>query len=93
MRTYEFTVILRSDEEAAAKGKELVKQELVNANAAVLKEEDLGIRVLAYPIKKEEKGRYLYMEIEADPSVISVIEKNCLLMNPVLKFLFVRKES
>ncbi|MCF7942819.1 MAG: 30S ribosomal protein S6 [Spirochaetia bacterium] len=93
MRTYEFTVILRAEEDAAAKGKELVKKELANANAAILKEEDLGIRVLAYPIKKEEKGRYLYMELQADPAVISVIEKNCLLMNPVLKFLFVKKES
>ena len=92
MRTYEFTVILRSDEELSAQGKELIKKELAHANATILKEEDLGVRVLAYPIKKEQKGRYLYIEMEADPAVISVIEKNCLLMNPILKFLFVRKE-
>ena len=93
MRTYEFTVILRSEEEAAAQGKELVKQELSRANTAITKEEDLGVRVLAYPIKKEEKGRYLYFEMEADPSVIADLEKNCRLMNPVLKFLFVRKDT
>jgi len=93
MRTYEFTVILRADEDSAAKGKELIKKELAHANAAILKEEDLGVRVLAYPIKKEEKGRYLYIELEADPAVISVVEKNCHLFNQVLKFLFVRKEN
>ncbi len=93
MRTYEFTVILRSDEESAAQGKELIKQELARANTAITKEDDLGVRVLAYPIKKEEKGRYLYFEMEADPSVITVLEKSCRLMNPVLKFLFVRKDT
>lgn len=93
MRTYEFTVIFRADEDLTTKGKELVMSQLNAANAVVKKEDDLGVRVLAYPIRKEEKGRYFYFELEADPAVIAGIERECRLMNPVLKFLFVKKES
>lgn len=93
MRTYEFTVILRSEEESSAKGKELIKNSLEQAGIKITKEEDLGIRLLSYPIKKEEKGKYIYYELEADPGVIQGLEKGFRLMTPILKFLFVRKDQ
>ena len=93
MRTYEFTVILRSEEESSAKGKELIKNSFEQAGIKITKEEDLGIRLLSYPIKKEEKGKYIYFELEADPGVIQSQEKSFRLMTPILKFLFVRKDQ
>ncbi len=93
MRTYEFTVIFKPNDEEVAKGKELVEKGLKDAGIQITKEDNIGIKFLAYPIKKSEKGHYVYYELEADPETISTLDRNFKLMNPVLKFLFVKKEN
>lgn len=93
MRNYEFTVIFRANDDNVSKGKELVKAEFEKAGVAVTKEEDHGVRILAYTIKKEDKGHYLYFELKAEPETITKLEKDLNLMSPVLKFLFVRKDA
>jgi len=93
MNTYELTIIFKFPDEDFKNGKELVEEQLKKNNAVTEKEEDLGIKVLAYPIKKEDKGHYLYKEIQAEPDTIINLEKAFRLMPPIMKFLFIKKED
>ncbi|MFA6646126.1 MAG: 30S ribosomal protein S6 [Sphaerochaetaceae bacterium] len=93
MRKYEFTVIFDANEEETAKGLELILAEFNTAQVEITKQDDMGIRNLAYPIKKQEKGHYYYLEINADPSVINGFNNSFKLMTPLLKFLFVLNDN
>jgi len=91
MRNYEFTVIFDANEEMTEKGQEFVTGQFASAGVNVTKQEDMGIRNFAYEIKKQDKGRYVYYEIEADSQSVNRISAELLLQAPVLKFLFVAK--
>jgi small subunit ribosomal protein S6 len=53
----------------------------------------MGVRNLAYSIKKQDKGHYYYFELKADPSTINGFNNSFKLMQPVLKFLFVNNSE
>jgi len=93
MRNYEFTVIFNSLDELTAKGMEFVSETFKEAGVEITKQEDMGIKFLAYPIKKQDKGHYFYFEMNADPSKINEFSRLFLLSakDSVLKFLFVAK--
>ncbi len=93
MKEYEFTIIFESNEEMTAKGLELVEKEFTNNQVEIIKHDDMGVRSLAYPIKKQDKGHYHYYELSADPSVIEGLSASYRLMQPVMKFLFVVKDK
>lgn len=88
MKKYEFTVILNSADEAAKAGLEAVTTAFSEANVEILKQDDLGIKTLAYEIKKQDKAHYYYFDLNAEPSVIRNLEKKFLLNTSILKFLF-----
>lgn len=91
MRNYEFTVIFDANDEMAAKGAEVVNSHFSASKVNVTKQEDMGVKNLAYEIKKQNKGHYQYFEIEAEPSEINKMSADFLLEAPILKFLFVAK--
>ncbi|MEA5031841.1 MAG: 30S ribosomal protein S6 [Sphaerochaeta sp.] len=93
MRNYEFTVIFDANEDQTAKGLELVLAEFTTAQVEITKQEDMGVKNLAYPIKKQDKGHYYFFELKADPSVINGFNNTFKLMTPLLKFLFVNKDT
>ena len=93
MRKYEFTVIFDANEEETAKGLDLVLAELKTAGVEIVKQDDMGVRNLAYLIRKQDKGHYYYFEINADPASINSFNNSFKHMIPVLKFLFVLKET
>ncbi|MGM0431227.1 MAG: 30S ribosomal protein S6 [Spirochaetota bacterium] len=93
MRNYEFTVIFDTADDNVTTGKELISQGFKANNVTVEKEDDLGIKFLAYPIKKNDKGHYFYYELQAEPDSIAKMENTFRLHDPVLKFLFVKKDK
>ncbi|HOV63023.1 MAG TPA: 30S ribosomal protein S6 [Spirochaetia bacterium] len=93
MRNYEVTAIFRQEEDAFNRGKELIKQELARVGAQISKEEDLGVRDLAYDIKKQPKGHYYYFELSLDPARLVEVDKTFRLTAELLKYLFVKKEE
>ncbi|MBO8435557.1 MAG: 30S ribosomal protein S6 [Spirochaetes bacterium] len=92
MQNYEFTVIFDADEEKTKTGLELVKNTFQRFNVEITKEEDLGVRTLAYVIRKQEKGHYVYFELKADTATIANMSRIFQLSTLVLKFLFVNPE-
>lgn len=93
MRNYEFTVIFNANEENTTAGLEYVTSTFASAGVEITKQEDMGVKYLAYDVKKQEKGHYVYFEMKADPSKILEFERNFLLHANILKYLFVNSEK
>ncbi|MFA6846211.1 MAG: 30S ribosomal protein S6 [Sphaerochaetaceae bacterium] len=93
MRNYEFTVIFDANEEQTKAGLEVVDSLFKAANVEITKQEDMGVRILAYAIKKQDKGHYVYFELKAEPSSILGFEQKFLLTPSILKFLFVNSDK
>ncbi len=91
MRDYEFTVIFNANDDMTEKGMEIVSNALKAAGAQVAKQEDMGVRNLAYIIKKQDKGHYYYIELSAEPQSINKMASEFLLESSILKHLFVAK--
>ncbi len=90
---YEFTVILDSNEDKMKEGLALVEENFKANGVEITKQEDLGVKSLAYMIKKQEKGHYVYFEIKADGSTIAKMSREFQLSTLILKFLFVNPEK
>lgn len=93
MRNYEFTVIFDANEEKMKEGLQLVTDEFSKAGVEVTKQDDMGVRNLAYLINKQEKGHYVYFELSADPAKIAAMSHVFQLSTFILKFLFVNAEK
>ena len=86
---YEFTVILNSDEDKMKEGLAFVNATLAEAGATITKQEDMGVRTLAYTIAKQDKGHYVYFELDVDTQAIKPVSRKFQLSTLVLKYLFV----
>ena len=93
MRVYEAVLIFRTEGDLLAGGREFAKTLFSGNGCKIVKEEDMGDRLLAYPVKKSKRGFYVFYELEAEPDSVHTLEKALKLRNEVLKYLFVRKEE
>lgn len=93
MRTYEAMCVLRVEEEQFQRGKDRVREELTKLEANILKEEDMGQRTLAYPIKSVHQAHYFYFVVEMDPEKAKQVEHAVRLFDELLRFMMVRQEQ
>ncbi len=71
------------------KTKEEVKEILQRHEGVFIKEEELGIKKLAYLIKKRENGYYYLVEIELPSSSLKEINADIRLNEKILKYMVV----
>lgn len=90
MRSYELVSIFPTEEELFRLGKESVAAELVKQGAQNLKDEDMGDRPLAYPIRKKVRGRYVLFTMQFPGENVDTTEKMFKLNPNILRYLFVR---
>ena len=57
------------------------------------KEEDWGVKELAYEIKKSTSGNFLYFVLELDPNSVKAISTKLEQEGEVIRFLLVRNEE
>ena len=93
MRTYEFISIFTTKEDNYAVGLKAVKELLQKNGAEISSDEDMGDRLLAYPVKKEERGHYHLFVLKTAPESLIKIDEDLKLTPSVLKSLFVKKEN
>lgn len=92
MNIYENIVILNAslpDEEintSATKIQDLV----VNAGGEILKTDFWGRKRLAYEIKKQNKGFFVFFVFKAPPEIVGKIERFCKVSDAVVKFMVVK---
>lgn len=88
MDKYALTLVLRSDMDEKAR-KELL--EPVKKHFSKLeKEEEWGMRDLAYPIKHQTKGFYVHYFFEAEPVNIPSLDKDLKVEENIIRYLLVR---
>jgi small subunit ribosomal protein S6 len=93
MRTYEAVCVFRPEDEAFNSARDAARSELQNQGATITKEEDMGRRTLAYPIKKMNQGHYYLFVVELEPDSVQQTEESLKLKVDMLRFLLVRQEG
>ena len=95
MNNYETVFILTpvlSDQQAKEAVEKFTKV-LTDNGAAIVNEENWGLRKLAYPIEKKSTGYYTLVEFDANPEVIKKLETAYRRDERVLRFLTFRLDK
>jgi small subunit ribosomal protein S6 len=59
----------------------------------VTKREYWGLRSISYRIKKNRKGHYIFLNVDAPPAAVQEMERNMRLNEDVLRFMTVRVDE
>jgi len=95
VKNYELLTIVKptlTDEETAARV-EFIKELLVKNGAEIIKQDDMGMRKLAYTVQKNDRGYYTVFYFQAPGIAISEIERVLRITEDVIKFFTVKYET
>jgi small subunit ribosomal protein S6 len=95
MPLYECVLIARNDvtqQQVEAVADE-VAAELETQGGSIPKREYWGLRSLAYRIKKNRKGHYMLLGIDAKPAVVNEVERKLRLNEDILRFMTIRVDK
>ena len=94
MNKYESIIIINpAVEEQAIKNIIATFTDLINKNGKVESVEEMGKRKLAYDIKKFKEATYVLFNFEAEPELITELERVYRITDDIIKFITVRKEE
>ncbi len=95
MKKYEVMFIVKSAQESEEikKTAETMKKIITDNKGRVTEFNELGEKKLAYPIKKEISGYYYVMNIEAENSAISELNRKALINENILRHLIIRLDE
>jgi small subunit ribosomal protein S6 len=88
LREYEMVFVLASsaDNAEAERLNAKVSEVVQSFGGKLLKLDNWGRRKLAYPIKKNSRGLFVYAKYVAQPGVVAEIERNLRIADSVLRF-------
>jgi small subunit ribosomal protein S6 len=81
------------EEDQHKAGRDQLLNDLAVNGVEIEKTDEAGERDLAYEIKKRKKGRYVFFVVKADPSKITILDKNFKLNANLLKYFFVKLDE
>ncbi|HBK57972.1 MAG: 30S ribosomal protein S6 [Rectinema sp.] len=93
MRQYELVAVLNSEEDQFKAGKQAIADLLAQYKAIDVKEEDMGDKPLAYPIKKKTRAHYMLYRMSLEPASIVGLERAIKLSPSILQHLVVKIEK
>jgi small subunit ribosomal protein S6 len=95
MPLYETVLIARNDvtQQQVEQIADDIGSELETEGGAVRKREYWGLRSLSYRIKKNRKGHYMFLGLDAKPAFVTEMERKLGLNEDVLRFMTVRVEE
>ncbi|BDV41794.1 30S ribosomal protein S6 [Geotalea uraniireducens] len=95
VRMYETIMIVQPDlGEEELKGLSTRVQDLIGSmNGELHRLEDWGVRKLAYPVQKSQRGRYYYLRFDGDAALIAELERRLRLNDKVLRYQSVKLEK
>ena len=95
MNKYEMMFIVKSQgEEKDVKGVVTAVEKILKDNKAKISEtKDLGLKKLAYPIKKEINGYYELINFEVAKEAIAEIKRKISINESILRHLIIKKEE
>ncbi len=92
MNCYETLFVIKptlTDEETAAQIAK-IKEVVAKNGGELLATDDMGMRKLAYPVQKNDRGYYTVLFYKAEGTLISELERNLKINEDVIKFLTVK---
>ena len=94
MRQYELALILTEKAGGeGAKATKLVNELLTQVKGKVVDTKVMGMRDLAYPIKKQSQGWYGFFMVELDEQKIEELNKILKMKSEVIRHLLVRVDN
>ena len=94
MNKYETVFIMNSTITDEQKNSVINKiEKYISDNGEITKKENLGIRKLAYDIKKQNTGHYYVIEFLADSQTINELERLYRITDEIIKFIVIRNEN
>lgn len=95
MESYELTAVLPGKASANKKKKfiKYVEDLLKTFEGRVTKTEEWGDIDLAYKINKNEKGFFIYFELEVEPKNTKQLDDKLRLEEDVIRYLLIKKEN
>ena len=94
MNKYESVIIINPNlEEEAIKALIEKISNLINTDGKVSSVEEVGKKKLAYEIKKNKEGFYVLFKFEANPELITELERVYRITDEVIKFIVVKEEE
>ena len=95
MSLYECVFIARQDVSAAQVDSltEIFQNVITESGGSIGKVENWGLRTIAYKIKKNRKGHYVLMNIDAHSNAVLEMERQMLINEDVLRYLTLRVDE
>jgi small subunit ribosomal protein S6 len=95
MRQYELAYIIHPDldENAFKEAIERIQGLIEGAGGKVTNAEIVGKKKLAYEIRKQKEGQYVFLKTEMPPTFITELERNLSLMESVMRFMVIVDEQ
>ncbi|MBO5137436.1 MAG: 30S ribosomal protein S6 [Spirochaetaceae bacterium] len=90
MRRYELMTIFPIEEDKYKAGLDTLRTVLSDFGVEIEKEEPYGDRDLCYEVKKQKRGRFLLLNVKANPAKLVEIDRQFKLNADLLKFMFVK---
>jgi len=92
LNKYEAMVIFDTRAEATVI-KEWFKNTIQENGGAIESEKEIGLKKIAYPIDKKEKGTYYLFYLNIEPKTLNKVYKELNLKEEVLRYMFVKIEK
>lgn len=93
MRKYELMTIYPIEDEKYNAGIAALRADLAKFGAEIEKEEPYGDRDLTYEVKKQKRGRFVLLNIKANPAKIAEMDAQFKFNTNLLKYMFVLKDE
>ena len=95
MNKYEIMFIIKAelDEKGIKDTEKAMEKVLTDMKSKIVNTKDMGQRKLAYPIKKQVRGYYFVLNVEATKEAIKEFDRKIKLDENVLRHLIIREEE
>lgn len=95
MNQYELALVVNAkiEDEARVATLEAAKDIITRFGGTVTNVEDWGKKKLAYEIQKMKEGYYYFIQFDADTTVPGEVEKRVRIMDNVIRYLCVKKDT
>ena len=95
MNKYETVIIIQPDTEETRIEEilEVIKDKILADEGKVTNVEKLGLKKLAYEIKKNQKGYYIVIQFESEQSTTAEIERIFRITEEVMRFIVVKRDE
>jgi len=95
MRPYETIYIVKPElsEADQKKTREKFEKTIKSFKGKLIAWDDWGKRRLAYPIRKETHGRYMYLVYSAESGVVTELERQMKILEPIIRYMTVRLDD